>query len=108
MHSGWNKAKAKSETQRDRELREMGVDHVRKWALDEVHRALYRESIRAHHACKLDDCLRSFMSRMAELVQCSEMPPEARIKFVKSILAHERMWRTATDDVPPVSDEADR
>lgn len=100
MHSGWNKTKAKSETQRDRELREMSPDHVRKWALEEVHLALRRESIRAHHACRMDDCLRSFMSRMLELVQASEISSQLRAKFVKSIIAHERMWRNATEDLP--------
>jgi hypothetical protein len=102
MHSGWNKIKAKSETQRDRELREMSPDHVRKWALEEVHLALGRESIRAHHACKMDDCLRSFLSRMLELVQSAEMSSQLRGKFVKSISAHERMWRNATEHLPDV------
>jgi len=79
MHSGWNKIKAKSETQRDRELREMSPDHVRKWALEEVH-----------------------LSRMLELVQAAEMSSQLRGKFVKSISAHERMWRNATEHLPDV------
>lgn len=98
--SDWNAMKLRAEKNRDQELKRLTLDQMRAWALSEVAAAHDRESVRAHHASKLDDTLRSLFLRLHELLDDSSLTAAFRSKFSKSILAHQEMWQRATDGQP--------
>jgi hypothetical protein len=100
MPSGWSEKKLKSETHRDRELKEMGADELRRWAESEVSKAFDRESVRAIHAARLDDCLRSLLSRLREIVYLDGISDDVRRKLANTIIAHEEMQERATQPAP--------
>lgn len=100
MPSGWSEKKAKSETHRNRELNEMNGDELRRWAEQEVARAFDREAIRATHAARLDDCLRSLLNRLHDLISMDGMDEEMRRRLAKTIIAHEDMQERATQPPP--------
>jgi hypothetical protein len=100
MPSGWSEKKLKSETHRDRELKEMGADELRRWAESEVAKAFDRESVRAIHAARLDDCLRSLLNRLHDLISMDGMNEEMRRRLAKTIIAHEEMQERATQPAP--------
>lgn len=78
----------------------MNADQLRRWAEDEVHRAMDRESVRATHAAKLDDCLRSLLGRLRELVRMDGLSDDLRRKIANTIIAHEDMQERATHPQP--------
>ena len=100
MPNGWSEKKKKSETHRSRELNEMTIDQLRKWAEREVSMAFDRESVRATHAAQLDDCLSSLLRRLRDLICLDEMTEEFRRKLAKTIIAHEDMQERATQALP--------
>lgn len=100
MPSGWSDKKKKSETHRNRELNEMSPDQLREWAEREVALAFDRESIRATHAARLDDCLRSLLSRLREFVRLDGISDDVRRKLAAAIILHEEMQERATAPQP--------
>lgn len=98
--SDWNALKLRAEKNRDQELRRLTLEQMRAWAIKEVAAAHDRESVRAHHASKLDDTLRALFVRLHELMRDPLLPPKFRMRMERSLIAHEEMWQRATDADP--------
>jgi hypothetical protein len=87
----------KTQVHRNRELSEMTADGLRRWAQDEVARALDRESTRATHAARLDDCVRSLICRLSQLIDTEPMSDTLKDKLVSTILMHNELRMKASD-----------
>jgi len=92
-----------SEILRQHELSSMTRDQLQQWVLSQFHAALERESSRAVHAARLDDCISSIFKRLYQILEHNKLDKVLRDQIERCIVYHHKVWEQASEPVikPP-------
>jgi len=92
--TGWNERRAKSQTERVADLKQMSQEEIIKWAMREVEKAHERESVRACMVARLDDLLRAHCNRVSDIESQRSDPAAARMAQAFAYLV--KQWADIT------------
>ena len=96
--TGWNERRAKSQTERIADLKQMSQEEIIKWAIREVEKAHERESVRACMVARLDDLLRAHCNRITDIESQRGNAASPRVAHAIAYLV--KQWADITGSNP--------